>query len=111
MKKTYFILALALTLPVMAFAGDFHFVRKGKAVCQIVIPAKASKFEKMAAEDLSSFLKQMSGAAVRISTENKKMRLRQSTSDKPGKRRLSVSNLTVWVKRNIKLFLPEKILL
>ena len=72
MKKTYFILALALTLPVMAFAGDFHFVRKGKAVCQIVIPAKASKFEKMAAEDLSSFLKQMSGAAVRISTENKK---------------------------------------
>ena len=56
MRKIYFILALALTLPVMAFAGEFHFVRRGKAVCQIVIPAKASKFEKMAAGTAAIFI-------------------------------------------------------
>ena len=49
--------------------ADFQFVRNGQPACVILLPAQTSKFEKQAAADLQSFLKQMSGAEIRICPE------------------------------------------
>ena len=59
------------TLPGM----EFRFVRGGQAACTIMLPVEPSEFEKRAAEDLQSFLKQMSGAEIKICPEGTQSKL------------------------------------
>ena len=72
MKLIKIIIALSFVCGFILHAEEFTFVRHGQAVCNIILPFNPSKFEKHAAEDLQSFLQQMSGAEIKIHTEGAK---------------------------------------
>ena len=72
LKVTIILLFICFSL---IHAEEFLFVRQGKATCNIILPLKPSKFEKQAAEDLQSFLRQMSGANIKIYKEGTKTKL------------------------------------
>ncbi|MBR4665875.1 MAG: hypothetical protein IKO93_18565, partial [Lentisphaeria bacterium] len=55
------ILSVFLAVLAVALCG-FDFAADGKPLCSIVYPDQPGQLEKMAAEDLQSFLSRISGA-------------------------------------------------
>ena len=72
MKHAMMIILFCLLYGWQIQGADFQFVRNGQAACVIVLPEQPPEFEKQAAEDLQSFLRQMSGAEIRILSEGAK---------------------------------------
>ncbi|MBR2510367.1 MAG: DUF4838 domain-containing protein [Lentisphaeria bacterium] len=68
MKKLFVCAMLLCSMAV--FAAEFVFADKGKTDFTIVLPEKTVGFEDMAAKDLQSFFKQMSGAELKIVKES-----------------------------------------
>ena len=72
MKHAMMIILFCLLCGIPVLGADFQFVRNGQPACAIVLPKCPSEFEKQAAEDMQSFLRQMSGAEIRILAEDSK---------------------------------------
>ena len=66
------IILFCLLCGIPVVGADFQFVRNGQPACVIVLPEHPSEFEQQAAEDMQSFLRQMSGAEIRILSEGTK---------------------------------------
>lgn len=67
MKKTILILIIIL-LSVSAFAKAFTVTEKGRAIASVIISQNATKTEKYAANELVKYIKDISGAELKIST-------------------------------------------
>jgi len=67
--KHAMIILLGFLCGMQVLGAEFQFVRNGQPACAIVLPEHPSEFEQQAAEDMQSFLRQMSGAEIRILAE------------------------------------------
>ncbi len=65
----FFAIAAGILLAVTGY-GAFDLVEAGRAGSVIVIPAKASKYERFAAEELQEFARKISGATLEIVSED-----------------------------------------
>lgn len=68
-------LGLILVAGAILSAEEFHFVNAGKPACELVLPATPGEFEKRAADDIRDFLKQMTGAELKILKEGDSLSL------------------------------------
>ena len=69
MKRIVFLLVFSLLISLPAAEHPFTLSQNGKAQCVIALPEKPSRYDRMAADDLKSYLGKITGGDFRIVSE------------------------------------------